>query len=100
MSKALPIVEIAIVARLNSQVLRCVAADTQRYCQTRFLCENYDVVIPKLRSGSPVPGLEGQRFFAEMVEKIQAQQERVAKALAAGNALFASFQSRAFRGEL
>lgn len=47
-----------------------------------------------------VPPLDLQRQFAARVEYINAQREVVRRALAADDELFASLQSRAFRGEL
>jgi len=46
-AKVLPFIGIAIGARMNSQVLRSVAADAQRYCQTRFLSEKYGLAPPE-----------------------------------------------------
>ena len=46
-AKALPFIGIALGAGMNSQVLRSVAADAQRYCQTRFLCEKYGLEAPE-----------------------------------------------------
>src|SRR5699024_9127174 len=40
-AKVLPFIGIVIGAGMNSQVLRSVAADAQRYCPTRFLSEKY-----------------------------------------------------------
>lgn len=48
----------------------------------------------------PVPPLGIQKDFATLVERIHAQQVAVERALAAVDELFASLQSRAFRGEL
>lgn len=31
---------------MNSAILGNVAADAQRYCQTRFLCEKYGLPLP------------------------------------------------------
>jgi hypothetical protein len=31
---------------MNSAVLGRVAADAQRYCQTRFLCDKYGLPLP------------------------------------------------------
>lgn len=47
-----------------------------------------------------VPTLGLQREFARKVEAIDAQRERVQRALAADEELFASLQARAFKGEL
>lgn len=44
-AKALPVVGIAIGAGVNSQVLRGLAADSQRHCQTRFLSEKYGLEL-------------------------------------------------------
>ncbi|WP_433892532.1 EcsC family protein [Streptomyces sp. CA-111067] len=45
-AKAVPFVGIIIGASTNSVVLGKVAADAQRYCQTRFLCEKYGLPLP------------------------------------------------------
>jgi hypothetical protein len=31
---------------MNSAILGSVAADAQRYCQTRFLCDKYGLPLP------------------------------------------------------
>lgn len=51
---------------------------------------------------APVPDvpLAAQREFAAVVAKIDAQRERIERALALEDELFASLQYRAFRGEL
>lgn len=41
-----PYVGILIGAGMNSALLGNVAADAQRYCQTRFLCEKYGLPLP------------------------------------------------------
>jgi len=48
----------------------------------------------------PVPPVAAQREFAAVVAKIDAQRERIERALALEDELFASLQYRAFRGEL
>ncbi|WP_241733859.1 restriction endonuclease subunit S [Micrococcus luteus] len=48
----------------------------------------------------PVPPFSVQREFAAVVAKIDAQRERIERALALEDELFASLQYRAFRGEL
>lgn len=45
-AKVLPFVGVVIGAGLNSAVLGNVAADAQRYCQTRFLCDKYGLPLP------------------------------------------------------
>jgi hypothetical protein len=45
-AKTLPFVGVVVGAGVNSAVLGRVAADAQRYCQTRFLCEKYDLPLP------------------------------------------------------
>lgn len=45
-AKVVPFVGILIGAGMNSAVLGNVAADAQRYCQTRFLCEKYGLPLP------------------------------------------------------
>ncbi|MFJ4203564.1 EcsC family protein [Streptomyces sviceus] len=45
-AKVVPFVGILIGAGMNSAVLGRVAADAQRYCQTRFLCDKYGLPLP------------------------------------------------------
>lgn len=45
-AKAVPYVGIIIGAGTNSVILGNVAADAQRYCQTRFLCDKYGLPLP------------------------------------------------------
>ncbi|MFF6809076.1 EcsC family protein [Streptomyces sp. NPDC012403] len=45
-AKAVPFVGVFIGATVNSAVLGRVAADAQRYCQTRFLCDKYGLPLP------------------------------------------------------
>lgn len=45
-AKVVPLLGILIGAGMNSAVLAHVAADAQRYCQTRFLCEKYGMPLP------------------------------------------------------
>lgn len=45
-AKVVPYVGILIGAGMNSAILGNVAADAQRYCQTRFLCEKYGLPLP------------------------------------------------------
>lgn len=45
-AKVIPLLGILIGAGLNSAILGSVAADAQRYCQTRFLCEKYGLPVP------------------------------------------------------
>ncbi|WP_225799134.1 EcsC family protein [Streptomyces sp. NK15101] len=45
-AKVVPFVGVLISAGMNSAVLGRVAADAQRYCQTRFLCEKYGLPLP------------------------------------------------------
>jgi hypothetical protein len=45
-AKVVPFVGILIGAGMNSAILGNVAADAQRYCQTRFLCEKYGLPLP------------------------------------------------------
>lgn len=48
----------------------------------------------------PVPPLAHQKAFARRVEAVNTQRSRALRGLAGDNDLFASLQSRAFRGEL
>ena len=45
-AKVVPVVGILIGAGMNSAVLGRVAADAQRYCQTRFLCDKHGMPLP------------------------------------------------------
>lgn len=45
-AKVVPLVGVLIGAGMNSAILGNVAADAQRYCQTRFLCEKYGLPLP------------------------------------------------------
>jgi hypothetical protein len=45
-AKVVPFVGVLIGAGMNSAILGSVAADAQRYCQTRFLCEKYGLPLP------------------------------------------------------
>jgi EcsC protein family len=45
-AKVVPVVGVLIGAGANSLILGRVAADAQRYCQTRFLCEKYGLPLP------------------------------------------------------
>ncbi|WP_247828312.1 EcsC family protein [Arthrobacter antioxidans] len=45
-AKVVPFVGVLIGAGMNAAVLGNVAADAQRYCQTRFLCEKYGLPLP------------------------------------------------------
>ena len=45
-AKVVPFVGVLIGAGTNSAILARVAADAQRYCQTRFLCEKYGLPLP------------------------------------------------------
>ncbi|MFE3200863.1 EcsC family protein [Embleya sp. NPDC059237] len=46
-AKVVPVVGVVIGAGVNATVLGRVAADTQRYCQTRFLCDKYGLPLPE-----------------------------------------------------
>lgn len=45
-AKVVPFVGVLLSAGMNSAVLGSVAADAQRYCQTRFLCDKYGLPLP------------------------------------------------------
>ncbi|MFD4230086.1 EcsC family protein [Streptomyces sp. NPDC058545] len=45
-AKRVPFVGVFIGASVNAAVLGSVAADAQRYCQTRFLCDKYGLPLP------------------------------------------------------
>lgn len=44
---------VLIGAGMNSAILVDVAADARRYCQTRFLCEKYDLPLPAALAADP-----------------------------------------------
>ncbi|MEU0952464.1 EcsC family protein [Streptomyces niveus] len=52
-AKVVPFVGVLIGAGMNSAVLGRVAADAQRYCQTRFLCEKYGLPLPAALAADP-----------------------------------------------
>lgn len=52
-AKVVPFVGILIGAGMNSAILGNVAADAQRYCQTRFLCEKYGLPLPVALATDP-----------------------------------------------
>ncbi|MEU7915873.1 EcsC family protein [Microbispora bryophytorum] len=45
-AKVVPFVGVLTGASINAVVLGSVAADAQRYCQTRFLCDKYGLPLP------------------------------------------------------
>lgn len=52
-AKVVPFIGVVIGAGVNATVLGNVAADAKRYCQTRFLCETYNLPLPSaLRADS------------------------------------------------
>jgi hypothetical protein len=53
-AKVVPFVGVLIGAGMNSAVLGNVAADAQRYCQTRFLCEKYGLPLPTALTTDPI----------------------------------------------
>ncbi|MFD3787722.1 EcsC family protein [Streptomyces cyaneofuscatus] len=52
-AKVVPVVGVLISAGMNSAILGRVAADAQRYCQTRFLCEKYGLPLPVALTTDP-----------------------------------------------
>lgn len=58
-AKVVPFVGILIGAGTNATVLGAVAADAQRYCQTRFLCEKYGLRLPAALATDPVDEVVG-----------------------------------------
>jgi hypothetical protein len=52
-AKAVPVIGVLIGAGTNATVLGRVAADAQRYCQTRFLCERYGLPLPAALTTDP-----------------------------------------------
>lgn len=52
-AKVVPLVGVLIGATTNAVVLGRVAADAQRYCQTRFLCERYGLPLPPALVSDP-----------------------------------------------
>ncbi|MEU2148717.1 MULTISPECIES: hypothetical protein [Streptomyces albovinaceus subgroup] len=45
-AKVVPFVGVLVGASINAAVLGRVAADAQRYCQTRFLCDKFGLPLP------------------------------------------------------
>ena len=52
-AKVVPFVGVLIGAGMNSMILAHVAADAQRYCQTRFLCDKYGLPLPAALATDP-----------------------------------------------
>ena len=52
-AKVVPFVGVLIGANMNAIVLGRVAADAQRYCQTRFLCDKYGLPLPAALATDP-----------------------------------------------
>jgi EcsC protein family len=52
-AKVVPFVGVLIGAGMNSAILGNVAADAQRYCQTRFLCDKYGLPLPAALTTDP-----------------------------------------------
>ncbi|MHC5559294.1 EcsC family protein [Kocuria sp. U4B] len=52
-AKVVPFVGVILGAGMNSAVLGNVAADAQRYCQTRFLCDKYGLPLPTALATDP-----------------------------------------------
>lgn len=64
-AEVVPLVGVLIGAGMNSAVLGSVAADAQRYCQTRFLCDKYVLPLPAaLATDSGRPRRRQPRFSA------------------------------------
>ncbi|MHA7190537.1 EcsC family protein [Arthrobacter sp. MDT2-16] len=57
-AKVVPFVGVLIGAGMNSAILGNVAADAQRYCQTRFLCDKYGLPLPVALTTDPDPDYE------------------------------------------
>lgn len=57
-AKVVPLVGVLIGAGMNSAILGNVAADAQRYCQTRFLCEKYGLPLPAALATDPDDDLQ------------------------------------------
>ncbi|WP_234474698.1 MULTISPECIES: hypothetical protein [unclassified Streptomyces] len=45
-AKVVPFVGVLVGASMNAAVLGRVAADAQRYCQPRFLCDKFGLPLP------------------------------------------------------
>lgn len=58
LAKVVPLVGVLIGAGMNSAILGNVAADAQRYCQTRFLCEKYGLPLPAALATDPDDDLQ------------------------------------------
>jgi hypothetical protein len=52
-AKVVPVVGVLIGAGMNSAILGRVAADAQRYSQTRFLCDKYGLPLPAALATDP-----------------------------------------------
>lgn len=52
-AKVVPFVGVLIGAGMNSAILGNVAADAQRYCQTRFLCDKYGLPLSAALATDP-----------------------------------------------
>ncbi|SFF52483.1 EcsC protein family protein [Actinacidiphila alni] len=50
-AKVVPVVGVLVGAGMNAAILGRVAADAQRYCQTRFLCDKYGLPLPTALAG-------------------------------------------------
>jgi hypothetical protein len=59
-AKVVPYVGILIGAGMNSAILGNVAADAQRYCQTRFLCDKYELPLPAALATDPDDDLQAE----------------------------------------
>lgn len=52
-AKVVPYIGVVIGAGMNSAILGNVAADAQRYCQPRFLCDKYGLPLPTALAADP-----------------------------------------------
>jgi hypothetical protein len=50
-AKVVPFIGVVLGAGMNSAILGRVAADAQRYSQTRFLCEKHGLPMPAALAG-------------------------------------------------
>ncbi|WP_102193782.1 restriction endonuclease subunit S [Microbacterium aurantiacum] len=92
--------------QLDRQYFQALMMNPQKRPSVRDLSSGSASSMPnisKARLASlqiEVPPLAHQRTFASKIDRVNAQRAHVTRALAADDELFASLQSRAFRGEL
>ena len=94
------------LARLNRRYFQALMMNPRKRPAVRDLSSGSAASMPNISKARlntlpiELPPLDLQREFAARVERISTQRTAVQHALAADDELFASLQSRAFRGEL